>query len=125
MSQIIEHQNYEELNQEYDNLKIKLKKQQRKIRNVNRKKYNLLRETAAKSSVVKDIRSKLNGRINKLNNELEKKTEKIEHLQEECAFWTESYTYTYQKFIVSLGLAASSFLGLYFTFRGIENCVCY
>ena len=125
MSQNMEHKNYEELNQNIDNLKIKLKKQQRKIRNVNRKKYNLLRETAAKSSVVKEIRSKLTGRIHELNNELEKKTEKIENLQEECAFWTESYTYTYQKFVVSLGLAVSSFLGVYFTLRGIENCVCY
>lgn len=124
MSQNMKHKNYENLKQEYDNLKIKLKKQQRQIRNVNRKKYNLLRETAAKSDVVKEIRGKLTSRIHKLNNELETKTEKIENLQEECTFWRKEQTYTYQKFVASISFAICSTIGWYIALRGIENCVC-
>ena len=113
-----------QLQKQYDELRIQFKRQKRRIRNINRKKYNLLREEAANSDVVKEIR-KTNHRINELSNKLADKEQKVEDLQEECIFWRREKTYTYQKFVASFSLAVCSTIAWYFTLRGVENCVCY
>lgn len=116
--------NYEELQKKYNDLKIQFKKQKRKNRKVNRHKYNLAREEVAKSSYVKEIYDKFNKQIKDLQNKLKDKTDSIENLMEECAFWKEEQSYTYQKYVAALATTLSGVCSIYFLIRGIENCVC-
>jgi chromosome segregation ATPase len=120
----ITQEKYEELQKQYDELKIKFKRQKQRIRNVNRNKYNLSREDAAKSNVIKEFRKKSNNKICELNNKITEINDEKENLQEECIHWREDRNYTYQKFIASMGVAISSIFGWYFILRGIENCIC-
>ena len=115
---------YEELQKQYNELRVQFKRQKQRIRKINRTKYNRQREQAANSDAVKEIRKKTNDRINKLNNQVTKQEQEIEDLQEECIHWREDRNYTYQKFIVSMGVAISGICAWYFTLRGIENCIC-
>ena len=124
LTQKMEQEKYEELQKQYDELKVQFKRQKRRIRNVNRTKYNRQREQAANSDAVKEIRKKTNHRINELSNKLADKEQKVEDLQEECIFWRREKTYTYQKYLASFSLAVCSTIAWYFTLRGIENCIC-
>ena len=117
-------ENYEQLQKQYNDLKIQFKRQKRRIRNVNRSKYNLLREEAAKSNVIKEFRKKSNNKICNLNNKITKQTQEIEDLQEECAFWTQEKQYTYQKYIASISFAICSTIAWCITLHGVENCIC-
>jgi predicted RNase H-like nuclease (RuvC/YqgF family) len=116
--------NYEELQKKYNNLRIQFKKQKRKNRKVNRRKYHLAREEAAKSSYVNDIYDKFNKTIKDLHNKLKDKTDTVENLIEECVFWKEQHSYTYQKYVAALATTLSGVCSIYFIIRGIENCVC-
>ena len=117
-------ENYEQLQKQYNDLQIQFKRQKRRIRNVNRSKYNLLREEAAKSNVIKEFRKKSNNKICNLNNKITKQTQEIEDLQEECADWRQAKQYTYQRYIVSLSFAICSTIAWCFTLHGVENCIC-
>lgn len=120
----ITQEKYEQLQKQYDELKVQFKRQKRRIRNINRNKYNLLREEAAKSNLIKEFRKKTNNQINTLNNKIREQTQKIEDIQEESSDWEQSQKYTYQKYLASFSLAVCSTIAWYFTLRGIENCVC-
>ena len=124
LTQKMEQEKYEELQKQYNELRVQFKRQKQRIRKINRTKYNRQREQAANSDAVKEIRNKSNRRINELSNKLADKEQEAEDLQEECIHWREDRNYTYQKFVVSMGVAISSICGWYFTLRGIENCVC-
>ena len=121
----ITQEKYEQLQKQYDELKVQFKRQKRRIRNINRNKYNLLREEAAKSNLIKEFRKKTNNQINTLNNKIREQTQKIEDIQEESSDWEQSQKYTYQKYLASFSFAVCSTIAWYFTLRGIENCVCY
>lgn len=120
----MEQDKYEELQKQYNELRVKFKRQKQQIRKINRTKYNRLRERAANSDAVKEIRNKANGRINELNSEITRQEQEIEDLQEECTDWKQAKQYTYQRYIASLSFAICSTIGWYFTLRGIENCIC-
>ena len=115
---------YENLQKKYDDLKIQLKRQIRKNRNENRRRYNKTREDAARSDVVNEIRNKSNNRINKLCEDLRDREQEIDDLQEECMHWKEQKHYTQQKYMASIAFAISNLVGLYFILRDLENCVC-
>ena len=124
LTQKMEQENYEELKNQYNELRVKFKRQKQRIRKINRTKYNSQREKAANSDAVKEIRNKSNRRINELNDKLAEKEQEIEDLRDECMDWRNAKIYTYQKFIASFSFAVCSTIGWYFTLRGVENCVC-
>ena len=120
----MEQDKYEELQKQYNELRVKFKRQKQRIRKINRTKYNRKRERAANSDAVKEIRNKSNRWINELNSEITRQEQEIEDLQEECVDWRQAKQYTYQRYIASISFAICSTIGWYFTLRGIENCVC-
>ena len=79
----ITQEKYEQLQKQYDELRIQFKRQKRRIRNINRNKYNLLREEAAKSNLIKEFRKKTSNQISNLNNKIREQAQKIEDIQEE------------------------------------------
>ena len=103
---------------------MQLKKQKRHNRKVNRNKYNLLREEAAKTDVMNEVRRKLGKQIQNLNNKIKEKTSNIEDLECESEYWQEEHKYTYQKYIASLTVALSSIIGWYITIYDTGNCRC-
>ena len=113
----MEQDKYEELQKQYNKLRVQFKRQKQRIRKINRTKYNRQRKQVAYSDAVKEIRNKSNRRINELNNKLADK-------EEECDDWKQAKQYTYQRYIASISFAICSTIGWYFTLRGIENCVC-
>jgi len=115
---------YEELQKQYDELRVQFKRQKQRIRKLNRTKYNRQREQAANSDAVKEIRNKANSRINKLNSDITRQEQEIEDLQEECADWRQAKQYTYQRYIASLSFAICSTIAWCITLHGVENCIC-
>ena len=115
---------FEELQTKYNELKIQFKKQKRYNRKINRNKYNQAREEAAKSDIISEFRKKINKHISKLNSDIFQKNNEIENLQEECAFWKQERFYNYQKYIAALCVALGSSIGMFFTLKGVENCIC-
>ncbi len=115
---------HNKLEKKYDKLVIQFKKQKYHNRKVNRRKYNLAREEAAKTDVIKDLRNKSRERINNLNSQLKDKTEETSNLQEECAYWIQERRYTHQKFLASLAFGIISSVAYIITLKGVEPCIC-
>ena len=115
---------YEELHIRYNKLQSNLKKLKYKNRKVNRKKYNLAREEAAKSDCVNDIRQKYRERITTLNESINEKDMVIANLQEECSYWIKERRYIQDKFFASLAFGIISCVSYFITLRGVENCIC-
>lgn len=124
LTQKMEQEKYEELQKQYNELRVQFKRQKQRIRKINRTKYNRQRERAANSDAVTEIRKKSNRRINELSNKLADKEQELEDIQEECTFWRTDKIYTYQKFVASFSFAICSTIGWYLTLRGVENCIC-
>ena len=120
-SQESEQINYEYL---YNEAIRSIKKLKYKNRKINRHKYNLAREEAAKSDCVNDIQKKYRTRIAELNSQLNQKDTEIENLQEECSHWIKDRSYIQEKFYASLAFGIISCVSYFITLRGVENCIC-
>jgi hypothetical protein len=123
-SQKMEQETYDDLHKKHNELKVKFKKQKRWNRKVNRNKYNILREEAANSNAIKEVRKKSSRHMSVLNSKIYEKTNEITNLQEECAYWKEQRQFMYHKYIISFALATVSTVAYLITLKGVENCIC-
>mgnify|MGYP001428138901 CR=1 FL=1 len=119
-----ERDTYEELQAKYEKSRVELKRQKYKNRKVNRKKYNLAREEAAQTDVIKELRNKYRTQITDLQDKLRTKTERISDLEEECGYRTTDNKFMRQKYLASLAFGVISSVAYLITLKGIEHCVC-